>query len=205
MDYTAATSFLMQSDPVLATVIEQVGACQLRLDDGDLLYCLSETIIYQQLSGKAAASIHRKFLQLYPDKPFPTAADIVNTPDETLRSAGLSRAKVLYLKDLAAKVQAGFPTIADLELLDDEAIIQQLIAIKGIGRWSAQMLLIFRLNRLDVLPVDDLGVRSAIQKLYQLDALPNKKMIETLGQKWRPYCSISAWYLWRSLDIKTPL
>jgi DNA-3-methyladenine glycosylase II len=205
MDYTAATSFLMQSDPILATVIERVGACQLRSDDGDLLYCLAETIIYQQLSGKAAASIHRKFLQLYSDKPFPTATDILNTPDETLRSAGLSRAKVLYLKDLAAKVQAGFPTIADLELLDDEAIIQQLIAIKGIGRWSAQMLLIFRLNRLDVLPVDDLGVRSAIQKLYQLDDLPNKKTIEALGQKWRPYCSIAAWYLWRSLDIKTPL
>jgi DNA-3-methyladenine glycosylase II len=122
-----------------------------------------------------------------------------------LRTAGLSRSKVTYIKDLAQRIEAGLPSLEDLQALDDEAIAQILTQIRGIGRWSVQMLLIFRLSRLDVLPTDDLGVRAAIQKLYGLDALPDKKAVEQIGQLWKPYRSIATWYLWRSLDAPNPL
>ncbi|WAL58243.1 DNA-3-methyladenine glycosylase family protein [Thermocoleostomius sinensis] len=202
MSYSIALTTLKQADPILATLIDRVGDCTLlqQQQTGDLLYSLAESIIYQQLSGKAAATIHRRFLQLYRDKPGLRAIDILNTPDEVLRQAGLSRAKALYIKDLAQKILAGLPTLAELEGLNDEAIITTLTQVKGIGRWTAQMLLIFRLHRLDVLPVDDLGVRVGIRNLYSLDQLPNKKLVEAFGQKWQPYRSIASWYLWRSLD-----
>jgi DNA-3-methyladenine glycosylase II len=202
MSYTIALTTLKQADPILATLIDRVGDCTLvqQQQTGDLLHSLTESIIYQQLSGKAAATIHRRFLQLYSDKPVLRAIDILNTPDEALRQVGLSRAKALYIKDLAQKVLDGLPTLAELEPLDDETIITTLTQVKGIGRWTAQMLLIFRLHRLDVLPVDDLGVRAGIRNLYGLDELPNKKLVEAFGQKWQPYRSIASWYLWRSLD-----
>lgn len=202
MDYMIALTTLKQADPILATVIDRVGSCTLfqQQSTGDLLSALAESIIYQQLSGKAAATIHRRFLALYPDQSVLTALDILNTPDEQLRAAGLSRSKALYLKDLARNVLDGLPTLAELEPLDDETIIKTLIQVKGIGRWTAQMLLIFRLHRLDVLPVDDLGVRSGIRKLYGLEELPDKKTVERYGQKWQPYRTIASWYLWRSLE-----
>jgi DNA-3-methyladenine glycosylase II len=203
MDYSKAISWLQQADPILASVIDRVGVCQLTQNREDLLSCLAETIIYQQLSGKVAAVIHRRFLALYGESPTLTAADILDTPDDLLRGVGLSRSKVSYLKDLALWVKNGLPPLEELEQWDDEAIIKTLTQIRGIGRWSVQMLLIFRLNRSDVLPEDDLGVRSAIQKLYGLEALPNKKMVEQFGAKWRPYCSIASWYLWRSLELKS--
>jgi DNA-3-methyladenine glycosylase II len=204
MDYSVAIAQLKQSDPILATVIERVGPCQLHLgqQQGDLLFSLAESILYQQLSGKAAATIHGRFLQLYPDLSAPTAEAILNTPDELLRGAGISRAKVMYIKDLAQKVMDGLPTLAALAEMDDETVIQTLTQVKGIGRWTAQMLLIFRLHRWDVLPVDDLGIRAGIRRLYNLEELPNKKTVELLGQKWKPYCTIASWYLWRSLDTK---
>ncbi|NEQ27950.1 MAG: DNA-3-methyladenine glycosylase 2 family protein, partial [Microcoleus sp. SIO2G3] len=123
------------------------------------------------------------------------------TPDETLRAAGLSRSKILYLKDLAANVQSGLPTLADLEAEDDETIIRTLTPIKGIGRWTVQMLLMFRMHRWDVLPVDDLGIRAAMKRYYGLDDLPDRKTAERIGQPWKPYRTIACWYLWRSLDL----
>ena len=203
IDYSIAIAGLKQSDPILASLIERVGPCKLyqQKQKGDLLFSLSKSILYQQLSTKAAAAIHHRFLQLYPDTPFPTALDILNTPDEVLRGVGISRPKVLYLKDLAFKVLDRLPTIAELEAMDDEAIIQILTQVKGIGRWSVQMLLIFRLHRWDVLPIDDLGIRAGIRRIYQLTELPNKKTVESLGQRWKPYCTIASWYLWRSLEI----
>ncbi|MCL1466840.1 DNA-3-methyladenine glycosylase family protein [Argonema galeatum] len=203
MDYAIALSTLKQSDPILATLIERVGACQLyevQLS-GDLLFSLSRSIFYQQLSTKAATTIHRRFLQLYPDTPFPSALDILNTPDEVLRGVGISRPKILYLKNLAQKVLDGLPTLAFFEEMDDESIIQTLTPLKGVGRWTVQMLLIFRLHRLDVLAVDDLGIRAGIRRLYNLAELPDKKTVERFGQKWQPYRSIASWYLWRSLEI----
>jgi DNA-3-methyladenine glycosylase II len=201
IDYPIVIATLKAADPILAEIIDRVGDCTLSqtLRTGDLLTSLVESIIYQQLSGKAAATIHRRVLQLYPQVP--TAADILATPDELLRSAGLSRAKILYLKDLAAHVQAGLPTIAELEAEDDETIIRTLTPIKGIGRWTAQMLLMFRLHRWDVLPVDDLGIRAAMRRYYGLSELPDRKTIERIAQPWKPYRTIACWYLWRSLEL----
>lgn len=199
----SAIATLKQADPILAALIEQVGDCTLSQGQrqGDLLFCLCESILYQQLSGKAAAAIHRRFLALYPQVP--SAADLLNTPDDDLRSAGISRPKIVYLKDLAQKTLDGLPTIAELETMDDEAIVQALLPIKGVGRWTVQMLLIFRLQRWDVLPVDDLGIRAGIRRTYGLASLPDKKTVERLGQAWQPYRTIASWYLWRSLDINT--
>lgn len=202
MDYSQAIATLKAADPILATLIDRVGECRLDQSQqtGDLLATLSKAILYQQLSGKSASAIHRRFLELYADKPFPSAADILQTPDEALRSVGISRPKISYLKDLASHVQNGLPPLEDLALLDDETIIQTLIPIKGIGRWTVQMLLIFRLHRWDVLPHDDYGIRAAIQRLYQLPELPSKKLVEQYGNPWQPYRAIACWYLWRSLD-----
>lgn len=203
MDYLIAIETLKLSDPILANVIEIVGECKLSLvqQPGDLLYSLSRSILYQQISGKAAAAIHSRFLQLYAHNSLPTALDILNTPDEILRGVGISRSKVLYLKDLAQKVLDGLPTLDELQAMNDEEIIETLMPIKGIGRWTVQMLLIFRLHRLDVLPVDDLGIRAGIRKVYGLAELPNKKTVQELGQKWKPYRTIACWYLWQSLKI----
>lgn len=203
VDYADAIATLKKSDPVLGAVIEQVGDCQLAQNQqtGDLLAALSKAILYQQLSGKAAAAIHRRFLDLYPTSL--SAAAILETPDEVLRSVGISRQKIVYLKDLATHVQTGLPSLNAMQAMDDEAIVETLTRIKGIGRWTVQMLLIFRLHRWDVLPHDDLGIRSAIQRLYQLPELPNKKTIDQYGIAWKPYRTIAAWYLWRSLDVVT--
>jgi DNA-3-methyladenine glycosylase II len=202
MQYLDAIAHLSQADPMMAQLIERMGACTLHQEPltGELLHELCETIIYQQLSGKAAATIHRRFLQLYPDKAHPTAAEILSTSDEVLRSAGVSRSKALYLKDLARHVLEGLPDLATLEAMEDEAIIQQLTVVKGIGRWTVQMLLMFRLQRLDVLPVDDLGIRAGAKRVYGLPELPNKKTLEQLAEPWRPYRTIACWYLWRSVD-----
>lgn len=118
-----------------------------------------------------------------------------------MRQAGISRSKILYLKDLAQKVLDSLPSIAQLETMDDESIIKTLTQVKGIGRWSVQMLLIFRLHRPDVLPLDDLGVPSGIRRVYNLKELPKQKTVEKLGQQWKPYRTIASWYWWRSLEL----
>ncbi|MBD2293929.1 DNA-3-methyladenine glycosylase 2 family protein [Anabaena sphaerica FACHB-251] len=196
--YSVAITTLKQ-DSILAEVILHVGECRLNQvqQTGDLLDCLCRSIIYQQLSGKAAAAIHNRFLQLYSDSL--TASDIINTPDDVLRSVGISRPKISYLKDLAQRFEQ-LPSLDDLQKMDDESIIKCLTTVKGIGRWTVQMLLIFRLHRWDVLPVDDLGIRNAIRQLYGLADLPNKKTVEQLAQQWQPYRTIACWYLWRSLN-----
>lgn len=206
-NYSDAINFLKSSDPVLGQLIDAVGPCQLEHSqpDGDLFFCLSRSILHQQLSTKAASTIHLRFLQLYPDTPKPTALDVLNTPDEALRRVGISRPKIGYIKDLARQVIAGLPSLKELEVMDDESIIKTLTQVKGIGRWTVQMLLIFRLKRWDVLPVDDLGVRAGIRLVYNLDALPDRKTTLSFGQKWKPYCSIASWYLWRSLELKSQL
>ena len=200
LDYSIAVSVLRQSDLILAAVIDRVGECTLdqTQHSGDLLYSLSRSIISQQLSTKAASAIHRRFLTLY--LGMPTAQEILDTADEDLRGVGLSRSKVLYMRDLANHVLNGLPTLTDLEMIDDETIIQTLTQVKGIGRWSVQMMLIFRLHRWDVLPVDDLGIRTGIRRAYQYSDIPNKAAIEELGKVWQPYRTIASWYLWRSLE-----
>jgi DNA-3-methyladenine glycosylase II len=205
MTQNKAITFLQNADPILASVIAKVGAHQLESDPvtGDLLSGLVRSILFQQLSGKAAATIHQRFLQLYSDRDHPSAEDILNSSDDELRSVGISRPKIGYLKDLAQKVKDGLPNLAELEGMDDETIIQTLTQIKGVGRWTVQMLLIFRMHRDNIMPTEDLGIRTAIKNLYGLDELPKKKQIEAIAKKWEPYCSIASWYLWRSLELKS--
>jgi DNA-3-methyladenine glycosylase II len=203
VDYTIALATLKQADPILAAVIEQVGDCRLdqAQQSGEVLDAIARSIIYQQLSTKSATAIYHRFLALYPSQLL-SAIDLLNTPDDTLRSVGLSRPKVRYLKDLAQQVLNGLPPLPELETMSDEAIIQTLLPIQGVGRWTVEMLLIFRLHRWDVLPVDDLGVRAAIKQCYELPELPMKQTVLQIGQAWQPYRSIATWYLWRSLELK---
>lgn len=202
-NYIEAVNFLKQSDPILAEIIAQVGECRLgeEREESDLFSTLVRAILYQQLSGKAAATIHQRLLQLYPNQPHPSPHDILNESEEILRGVGISRPKIGYLKDLAKKMIEGLPTIEELELLDDESVVKVLTQVKGVGRWTVQMLLMFRMHRYNVMPVNDLGIRSGIKKVYDLDELPDQKTIEKLAQKWVPYCSIASWYLWQSLKL----
>ena len=193
---------LKRVDPVLATVIDRVGPCRLEpRREGTHFDALVRSIVYQQLSGKAASTILGRVHALYGNRS-PTPAELVATPDETLRAAGLSRQKLSYLKDLAAKVEAGaVPLAADaIDHLGDEEIIDRLVQVKGIGRWTVHMFLIFRLGRPDVLPELDLGIQNAIRRAYRLRKQPGPKDVLRIGKKWTPHASVASWYLWRSLE-----
>ncbi len=163
---------------------------------------LAESIAYQQLSGKAAATIFGRVRALYPRRKWFSPELIIATPDETFRAAGLSRNKTAALKDLAAKTLDGtVPTRAALERMSDEEIIARLTTVRGIGRWTVEMLLLFDLGRLDVWPVDDYGVRKGYAKTFRKKELPKPKKLQAIGEKWRPYRSVAAWYFWRALDV----
>ncbi|MSP59946.1 MAG: DNA-3-methyladenine glycosylase 2 family protein [Myxococcales bacterium] len=190
---------LKRSDPVLARVIAEVGPCRFRArSEGTHFDAIVRAIIYQQLSGKAAATIHARFDGLHGGPPTP--AQVLATSDEKLRAVGLSRQKLGYLKDLAERALSSEVAIDRLQDLDDTAVIAALTRVKGIGLWTAQMFLLFRLGRPDVLPDGDLGIRKAVKRAYQLRTLPEPARVLAIGAKWRPYASIAAWYLWRSLD-----
>ena len=166
---------------------------------------LCRSIVYQQLSGKAAGTIMTRFLGLYEPDPL-TPEMLLCTTDDTLRGIGLSRQKIAYLKDLALKVQDGALQLVMLPTHSDAEVIRQLMGVKGIGRWTAEMFLIFALGRLDVFPVDDLGIRKAIQRAYGYRRLPAPVTMHRHARKWIPYRTIATWYLWRSLDgAITPL
>lgn len=162
---------------------------------------LAESIAYQQLSGKAAATIWKRVRALFPGKKRLDPKLVLATPDEKLRAAGLSRSKVAALKDLAAKTIDGtVPSARALAKMSDEEIIERLIAVRGIGRWTAEMLLLFDLGRPDVWPVHDYGVQKGFAKTFGKRKLPTPKQLLKLGEKWRPYRSVAAWYFWRALD-----
>ena len=190
------------NDPVLARIIEEVGPCTLKLER-DHFKALAESIIYQQLSGKAASTIVKRFMALYPKRSFPTPKDILRTKDEKLRSVGISPQKLRYLKDLSQKFSDGTIDTSNFKRMSDEEIIDHLIQGKGIGRWTAEMFLIFSLGRPDVLPVDDLGIQKAIKELYRLHKMPSPDKMRKIGKKWEPYRTVATWYLWRSQDIVT--
>ena len=194
----AAETHLAGADPVLAQIITTTGPCTLSRQV-DLFGALAESIISQQISVKAADAIMSRFLSLLPAGQLDPAA-ILALPEESLRAAGLSRAKAVYLRDLAAHVADGRLDLARLGQEPDEAVIAALLPVKGIGRWTAEMFLIFALGRLDVLPVDDLGFRRAVQLRYNLPDLPVRTTLPALAEPWRPYRSIATWYLWRSLN-----
>lgn len=187
----------LRKDRKLAKVIDLVGEFSLSLTKNPY-ESLVEAIITQQLSSKAADSISTKFRAIY--GRFPKPADVIRTSDVKLRKAGLSYMKVSYIKDLSKKVESKELRLAYMKNLSDEEIIVQLTQVKGIGRWTAEMFLIFSLGRLDVLPVGDLGLKKGIRDLYSLKELPEKEQIERIAEKWRPYRSVATWYLWRSQD-----
>ena len=162
---------------------------------------LAESIVYQQLSGKAAATIFGRVRALYPRRKWFSPQLVLATPDEKLRAAGLSRNKSAAIKDLAAKTLDGtIPTSAALHRMSDEEIIARLTTVRGIGRWTVEMMLLFDLGRLDVWPVDDYGVRKGYAKTFGKRKLPKPKELHARGEKWRPYRSVAAWYFWRALD-----
>jgi DNA-3-methyladenine glycosylase II len=192
-----AQRHLARRDPVLKQLIATIGPCTLRFES-DHFGSLVRAIIAQQISGKAAASIRGRLEQTLAPHGL-TSAAIRTATDDALRSAGLSAAKARSLRDLADRVHAGSVTLHQLHKLADEEVIEQLLPVRGIGPWTAQMFLIFSLGRLDVLPVADLGLRSGVQKQYGLAELPKKDKLEELAQPWQPYRSIATWYFWRSL------
>jgi DNA-3-methyladenine glycosylase II len=195
-----AVNHLKKADPVMARLIAEIGPCRYEVKNfGTHFDALCRSIVFQQLSTKAASTIHGRFLDLFPDRA-PTPDALLRIPEATLRSVGLSRQKTAYLRDLAAKVHAGALPLDHLDTLPDQEVIDYLIQVKGIGVWTAQMFLMFRLGRPDVLPDLDLGIRNAIKKAYRIRGVPNARRIARIGSPWRPYASIACWYLWRSLD-----
>jgi DNA-3-methyladenine glycosylase II len=200
----AAVRHLKRADPTLRRVIGRVGPCRLTLrTDGADFDHLARAIVYQQLAGKAAAAIHGRLLGLYGDRP-PTPAELLATSALRLRRAGLSRQKLGYLRDLARRVHSGALPLSNLSQLPDEAAIEILTEVKGIGVWTAQMFLMFRLGRPDVLPTLDFGIRNAMRVAYRLRGMPKPAHMERIAAPWRPYRTVACWYLWRSLDVATP-
>ena len=198
-----ATEHLKRCDRSLARLIERVGPCTLKLrHEHTIFYSLLRSIVYQQLAGKAAAAILARVDELFPGA-LATPEQIAEASEERLRSAGLSRNKVLAVKDLAAKTLDGtVPQGSMLDAMSDEEIIEHVSQVRGIGRWTVEMLLIFRLGRTDVLPLDDFGVRKGFQRTYRLPDLPTKQQMLKKGEKWRPWRSIASWYLWRAAEEK---
>jgi 3-methyladenine DNA glycosylase/8-oxoguanine DNA glycosylase len=200
-----AVSHLRRVDPVMAGIIERVGPCRFRVSDGGTHFdAITRSIVYQQLSGSAAATIHSRLIALY-DGAAPQPALLLATSDDALRGAGLSRQKISYLRDLAERAESGDIPLETIHELDDEAVIDALTRIRGVGRWTAQMFLMFRLGRLDVLPELDLGVRKAIQIAYRTRGLPTTERVHRIGKCWAPYRTIASWYLWASIDMKDAL
>jgi len=202
VNHDAAHRHLAATDPRIARLI----ARSRRYDITPSLAirpfeALAESIAYQQLSGKAAATIWGRVRALYPRKKYLDPKLVLATPDEKLRAAGLSRSKVAALKDLAAKtIEGTVPSARSLAKMTDEEIIERLITVRGIGRWTVEMLLLFDLGRRDVWPVHDYGVRKGFAKTFGRRKLPTPKQLMKLGEKWRPYRSAAAWYFWRALD-----
>jgi DNA-3-methyladenine glycosylase II len=194
---------LLQADPRLGELMERAGEFSMRPQPTQSLFAaLARSIVYQQLSGKAAETILGRVIRTAGRRPFPTPRDLLEISPERLRQAGLSAAKTAALKDLAGRTLEGsIPSLARVRTMDDEEIIESLTAVRGIGRWTVEMLLIFRLGRPDVLPVTDLGVRKGFGRWFRRGKLPEPQAMIRRAERWRPYRSIASWYLWRALEL----
>ncbi|HXV65661.1 MAG TPA: DNA-3-methyladenine glycosylase [Nitrosopumilaceae archaeon] len=188
----------LKKDPKLKKIIIKVGDYNIKITK-NRYQSLVESIISQQLSGAAADAIIKKFKKLYPPK-FPNPSDVINTSNSKLRNTGLSKMKILYIKDLSKKIELKELNFKKLIYQSDEKIIEVLTNVKGIGRWTAEMFLIFSIGRLDVLPVGDLGLKKAVKNLYSLETLPDEEKIIEIAKSWKPYRTIATWYLWKSLQ-----
>ena len=219
-DSAAALAHLSAADPRLGKLIERAGPFTLRVASSQSPFeALVESIIYQQLHGKAAATIHRRMIQSFGDPlfpngalpPHPTAQQLLDCPNEQLRAAGLSQNKMLALRDLAAKTIDGtVPTMPQIRRMSDEDIIEHLTQVRGIGRWTVEMLLMFRLGRPDIFPVSDYGIRKGFALTFQglkptkkvePSDLPNAETMHRRGKKWAPWRSVASWYMWRACDL----
>lgn len=198
-----AVRHLKKSDAALAKLIEKVGPFKMQRDElRDIYGALARSIIYQQLNGKAAATIWGRIEKLGASG-FPQPHEILALDTQALRGAGCSGNKEKALRDLATRAHAGeLPSVAEAHKLDDDVLIERLTQVRGIGPWSVEMLLMFRLGRMDVLPATDYGVRQGFQITFRTRALPTPKQILARGERWRPYRSVASWYLWRALELK---
>ncbi len=201
-DFEVSLKFL-RKDARLGPVVKRVGKIEhRRKHSGNIFRALAESIIYQQLSGKAAATITKRFIALFPGKKFPSPEDVLKISVPKLRSVGLSGQKSSYLKDLAAKCIDGTVSSRSFHQMSDEEVIQHLVAVKGVGPWTAQMFLMFTLGRPDVLPTGDLGIQKGFQKVFGLKNLPNSSQMEKLARGWAGHRTLACFYLWRNLDQK---
>src|SRR5215471_17615227 len=217
LDHTSAIAHLSSVDKKLAKIIAKAGECRLQPEKTQSIFeSLMEAIIYQQLHGKAAATIAGRVKALFPENveriktrhgeqfAFPSPQQILAIEPERLRSAGLSQNKMLAIRDLAAKAQDGtVPTVKAAQKLSDNELVEHLTQVRGIGRWTVEMLLIFRLGRPDVLAVDDYGVRKGYAKMQRMDELPKPKELQAYGERWRPHRSVACWYMWRAAEDKS--
>jgi 3-methyladenine DNA glycosylase/8-oxoguanine DNA glycosylase len=200
-DYSKARRLLARRDPVLRELMREHGPCGLAdAQHTDPFRALVSAIISQQLSTKAAATIKARLDALL--APRLTASRIAAVSDDALRGVGLSRQKIAYLRDLCNRVTSGDLALDRLDDMGDDEVVVALTSVKGIGRWTAEMFLMFRLHRPDVLPVGDLGIVKAVQRAYGLRKVPTPERLTKLGEQWRPYRSVACWYLWASLDSK---
>jgi DNA-3-methyladenine glycosylase II len=202
-DMSRARRVLMRRDPVLAPIIKRYGACGIKTGRESDIFCgLVEAIVSQQLSTRAAATIYGRLRALLPDGCTPTPEALLELSDDALRGAGLSRQKLGYMRDLSRKMLDRSINTAGLRDMSDDEIVAELTKIKGIGRWTVEMLLIFRLTRPDVFPAGDLGIVKAVQKAYNLRKTPDVTRLHAIAERWRPYRSVASWYLWASLESK---
>ena len=200
-DVRAADRTIASSDEVMARIIDAYGPCEMTIIPVQSPFeALFKSIIYQQLSTQSATAIYNRVLALF-DEGTPSARLTLTLTDEDLRGAGMSRQKIAYMRDLAAKSVEGIvPALKELKQLSDGEILDRLTAVHGIGRWTVEMLLMFSMGRPDILPSTDLGIRKGFQRVYEHENLPKPREIEKHGERWRPYRTIASWYLWRVVD-----
>ena len=204
MKHAAAIAHLSAADRTLARLIRNAGPCELKPDPARSPFeSLVTAVTHQQLNGKAAQTILGRVKALFPERKFPTPDDLLRAPEESLRGAGLSRAKTAAVRDIAVKTVEGIvPTSRAIAKLDDAEILERLTSIRGVGPWTVEMLLIFKLGRPDVLPATDYGVQQGFAITYRREALPKPKELLEHGERWRPFRSVAAWYLWRAVDLR---
>jgi DNA-3-methyladenine glycosylase II len=198
----AALKHLSAVDPVMRRLIHEVGACQLAHEPWRSPFqSLVQAVAHQQLHATAAGNILARFKKLFPGKRFPRAKDLASVTDEQLRACGFSFAKIRAIRDIAEKTLSGVvPTSRAITKLTDDEIILRLTEVRGVGRWTVEMLLIFQLGREDVLPVDDFGVRTGFRLAYKKRTLPKPKALRKFGARWRPHATTAAWYLWQAAN-----
>jgi len=196
----SAIRHLKKSDPILAAIIERVGPCRMEFGPPEF-HSLAEAIVYQQLNGKAAVTIFKRFAALTGEPVTPQG--ILKLADEQLRCVGLSKQKSSYLKDMAERAARGELDFSRLHEMTDDEVIEHLTQVKGVGVWTAHMFLMFTLRRPDVLPIGDYGIQAAMKRHYKKRKMPKPEQMEKIAKAWQPYRSVACWYLWKSLDVKT--